>query len=192
MSIDPSVGALVCFTRLSQVLLTLLLLLTSLKVNGHLGFTSSSRSPKLYSAQSYRLLAEIAIISSRSVYAFLPLSWHNSFRADSVGPSRYVFWRCLMAIINPTLSTNYNAKSKYFAWIIFIWACLFLMFWLSEGELLATMEKNSRDFLYPDLTVFDREGKSEQEAFMKRSPTFPVSCVSFVSNVFPSNTAHYF
>ncbi|XP_037530179.1 spermatogenesis-associated protein 6 [Nematolebias whitei] len=42
-----------------------------------------------------------------------------------------------------------------------------------EGELLATMEKNSRDFLYPDLTVFDREGKAEQEAFMNRSSTFP-------------------
>lgn len=67
----------------------------------------------------------------------------------------------------------------------------FFMLWLSEGELLATMEKNSRDFLYPDLTVFDREGKAEQEAFMKRSSTFPVSCLSVVSNRFPANTARY-
>ncbi|XP_013869677.1 spermatogenesis-associated protein 6 [Austrofundulus limnaeus] len=42
-----------------------------------------------------------------------------------------------------------------------------------EGEILATMEKNSRDFLYPDPTMFDRGRDAEREILMKRSPTFP-------------------
>lgn len=84
-----------------------------------------------------------------------------------------------------------NILHGFFFFFFLSGRVLFLMLWLSEGELLAMMEKNSRDFLYPNLTVFDREGKAEQEAFMKRSSTFPVSCLSFVSNRFPANTARY-
>ncbi|XP_036969940.1 spermatogenesis-associated protein 6 [Acanthopagrus latus] len=42
-----------------------------------------------------------------------------------------------------------------------------------EGEVLATMEENSRDFLYPGLRLSSREGAAEREILMKRSSSFP-------------------
>ncbi|XP_029001782.1 spermatogenesis-associated protein 6 isoform X2 [Betta splendens] len=42
-----------------------------------------------------------------------------------------------------------------------------------EGEILATMEENSRDCLYPGPRLGNREGAAEREALMKRSSSFP-------------------
>ncbi|XP_071343875.1 spermatogenesis-associated protein 6 isoform X2 [Trachinotus anak] len=42
-----------------------------------------------------------------------------------------------------------------------------------EGEILATMEENSRDFLYPGPRLSFREGVAEREILMKRSSSFP-------------------
>ncbi|XP_040896098.1 spermatogenesis-associated protein 6 [Toxotes jaculatrix] len=42
-----------------------------------------------------------------------------------------------------------------------------------EGEILATMEGSSRDFLYPGPRLSSREGAAEREILMKRSPSFP-------------------
>ncbi|GLD62282.1 spermatogenesis-associated protein 6 isoform X1 [Lates japonicus] len=42
-----------------------------------------------------------------------------------------------------------------------------------EGEVLATMEESSRDFLYPGPRVSSREGAAEREILMKRSSCFP-------------------
>lgn len=42
-----------------------------------------------------------------------------------------------------------------------------------EGEILATMEENSRDFLYPGPRLSSREGTAEREILMKRSFSFP-------------------
>ncbi|KAF7663675.1 hypothetical protein LDENG_00204240, partial [Lucifuga dentata] len=41
-----------------------------------------------------------------------------------------------------------------------------------EGEILATMEESTRDFLYPDLRLSSHQGASEREILMKRSPSF--------------------
>uniref|UniRef100_A0A8D0CSP7 Spermatogenesis associated 6 n=1 Tax=Sander lucioperca TaxID=283035 RepID=A0A8D0CSP7_SANLU len=42
-----------------------------------------------------------------------------------------------------------------------------------EGEVLATMEEGSRDFLYPGPRLSSREGAAEREILMKRSSSFP-------------------
>ncbi|XP_067368306.1 spermatogenesis-associated protein 6 [Channa argus] len=42
-----------------------------------------------------------------------------------------------------------------------------------EGEILASMEENSRDFLYPSPTMSSREGAPKRELLMKRSSSFP-------------------
>ncbi|XP_028260029.1 spermatogenesis-associated protein 6 isoform X2 [Parambassis ranga] len=42
-----------------------------------------------------------------------------------------------------------------------------------EGEILATMEESSRDFLYPHPTLRSREGAAERDILMKRSSSFP-------------------
>ncbi|TDH08526.1 hypothetical protein EPR50_G00098590 [Perca flavescens] len=42
-----------------------------------------------------------------------------------------------------------------------------------EGEVLATMEESSRDFLYPGPRLSSREGAAEREILMKRSSSFP-------------------
>ncbi|XP_029356735.1 spermatogenesis-associated protein 6 isoform X2 [Echeneis naucrates] len=42
-----------------------------------------------------------------------------------------------------------------------------------EGEILATMQENSRDFLYPGPRLSSREGTAEREILLKRSPSFP-------------------
>ncbi|XP_070688929.1 spermatogenesis-associated protein 6 [Pempheris klunzingeri] len=42
-----------------------------------------------------------------------------------------------------------------------------------EGEILATMEESSRDFLYPGPTLSSREGAAERDVLMKRSSSFP-------------------
>uniref|UniRef100_A0A1A8RW40 Spermatogenesis associated 6 n=1 Tax=Nothobranchius rachovii TaxID=451742 RepID=A0A1A8RW40_9TELE len=42
-----------------------------------------------------------------------------------------------------------------------------------DGEILATMEINSRDFLYPAPGRFTREDDAERQVVMKRSATFP-------------------
>ncbi|XP_023254323.1 spermatogenesis-associated protein 6 [Seriola lalandi dorsalis] len=42
-----------------------------------------------------------------------------------------------------------------------------------EGEVLATMEESSRDFLYPGPRQSFREGSAEREVLMKRSSSFP-------------------
>ncbi|KAM6939138.1 spermatogenesis-associated protein 6 [Lycodopsis pacificus] len=42
-----------------------------------------------------------------------------------------------------------------------------------EGEVLATMEDSSRDFLYPGPRLSSRERAAEREILMKRSPSFP-------------------
>ncbi|XP_068174848.1 spermatogenesis-associated protein 6 isoform X3 [Antennarius striatus] len=42
-----------------------------------------------------------------------------------------------------------------------------------DGEVLATMEENSRDFLYPGFRLSSREGATGREMLMKRSSTFP-------------------
>ncbi|XP_034385756.1 spermatogenesis-associated protein 6 isoform X2 [Cyclopterus lumpus] len=42
-----------------------------------------------------------------------------------------------------------------------------------EGEVLATMEDSSRDFLYPGPRLGSREGAVERDLLMKRSPSFP-------------------
>lgn len=46
--------------------------------------------------------------------------------------------------------------------------------WCLEGEILATMEENSREFLYGRLS--DGEGAEEREMLMKKSSSFPVGC----------------
>ncbi|XP_074523843.1 spermatogenesis-associated protein 6 isoform X2 [Halichoeres trimaculatus] len=46
-----------------------------------------------------------------------------------------------------------------------------------EGEILATMEESSRDFLYPEPGLISREGAAEREILMKRSSFFP-TCLS--------------
>ncbi|XP_037830178.1 spermatogenesis-associated protein 6 isoform X2 [Kryptolebias marmoratus] len=58
-----------------------------------------------------------------------------------------------------------------------------------EGEILATMKKNSRDFLYPDPSAFDRKGDAEQEILMKRSSTFP-TCLSPLRPSLTSSQQH--
>uniref|UniRef100_A0A8C9XLP4 Spermatogenesis associated 6 n=1 Tax=Sander lucioperca TaxID=283035 RepID=A0A8C9XLP4_SANLU len=50
-----------------------------------------------------------------------------------------------------------------------------------EGEVLATMEEGSRDFLYPGPRLSSREGAAEREILMKRSSSFPVPRCSSVS-----------
>ncbi|XP_041646580.1 spermatogenesis-associated protein 6 isoform X2 [Cheilinus undulatus] len=50
-----------------------------------------------------------------------------------------------------------------------------------EGEILATMEESSRDFLYPEPALNYREGAAEREMLMKRSSSFPVLCLSRLS-----------
>ncbi|XP_022593601.1 spermatogenesis-associated protein 6 isoform X2 [Seriola dumerili] len=47
-----------------------------------------------------------------------------------------------------------------------------------EGEVLATMEESSRDFLYPGPRQSFREGSAEREVLMKRSSSFPSCCLS--------------
>ncbi|XP_026160841.1 spermatogenesis-associated protein 6 isoform X2 [Mastacembelus armatus] len=42
-----------------------------------------------------------------------------------------------------------------------------------EGEILASMEESSRDFLYPGPRLSCREGASEREILLKRSSSFP-------------------
>ncbi|KAM9358352.1 spermatogenesis-associated protein 6 [Symphorus nematophorus] len=42
-----------------------------------------------------------------------------------------------------------------------------------EGEVLATVEESSRDFLYPGPRLSCREGASDREILMKRSSSFP-------------------
>ncbi|XP_045904865.1 spermatogenesis-associated protein 6 isoform X5 [Micropterus dolomieu] len=42
-----------------------------------------------------------------------------------------------------------------------------------EGEILATMEESSRDFLYPGPRLSSREGAAEREILLKRSSSFP-------------------
>ncbi|MED6242727.1 hypothetical protein ATANTOWER_008953, partial [Ataeniobius toweri] len=43
----------------------------------------------------------------------------------------------------------------------------------SEGEILATVEECSRDFLYPGPRLVAREEAAERDILMKRSSTFP-------------------
>ncbi|XP_044055089.1 spermatogenesis-associated protein 6 isoform X2 [Siniperca chuatsi] len=42
-----------------------------------------------------------------------------------------------------------------------------------EGEILATMEESSRDFLYPGPRLSSREGAAEREILLRRSSSFP-------------------
>ncbi|XP_018582334.2 spermatogenesis-associated protein 6 [Scleropages formosus] len=42
-----------------------------------------------------------------------------------------------------------------------------------EGEILATVEQNSRDFLYPDPTLSPRSSSHERKILMNRSSSFP-------------------
>ncbi|XP_051232333.1 spermatogenesis-associated protein 6 isoform X2 [Dicentrarchus labrax] len=42
-----------------------------------------------------------------------------------------------------------------------------------EGEILATMEESSRDFLYPGPRLSSREGAAEREILLKRASSFP-------------------
>ncbi|XP_034737955.1 spermatogenesis-associated protein 6 isoform X3 [Etheostoma cragini] len=42
-----------------------------------------------------------------------------------------------------------------------------------EGEVLASMEESSRDFLYPGPRLSSRKGAAEREVLMKRSSSFP-------------------
>ncbi|KAM6921121.1 spermatogenesis-associated protein 6 [Xenentodon cancila] len=42
-----------------------------------------------------------------------------------------------------------------------------------EGEILATMQECTKDFLYPGPRLSTREGSAEREVLMKRSPSFP-------------------
>ncbi|XP_060890790.1 spermatogenesis-associated protein 6 [Labrus mixtus] len=42
-----------------------------------------------------------------------------------------------------------------------------------EGEILATMEESTRDFLYPESALSSREGAAERDILMKRSSSFP-------------------
>ncbi|KAM3618970.1 uncharacterized protein V6R79_001152 [Siganus canaliculatus] len=46
-----------------------------------------------------------------------------------------------------------------------------------EGEILAAVEENSRDFLYPGPRLSSGGGAAEREILMKRSPSFPTSCL---------------
>ncbi len=58
--------------------------------------------------------------------------------------------------------------------------------WFSEGQILATMEESSRDFLYPGPRLSSREGSAAREILMKRSSSFPVGCfphVPFISSL---------
>lgn len=51
--------------------------------------------------------------------------------------------------------------------------CVCVCIWVIEGEVLATMEESSRDFLYPGPRWSSRV--AEREILMKRSSSFPVS-----------------
>ncbi|XP_071389608.1 spermatogenesis-associated protein 6 [Centroberyx affinis] len=45
-----------------------------------------------------------------------------------------------------------------------------------EGEILATVEESTRDFLYPGPRLSSRDGAPEREILMKRSSSFPGIC----------------
>ncbi|KPP72764.1 hypothetical protein Z043_108204 [Scleropages formosus] len=54
-----------------------------------------------------------------------------------------------------------------------------------EGEILATVEQNSRDFLYPDPTLSPRSSSHERKILMNRSSSFPVRLGFIVKGISP-------
>lgn len=63
---------------------------------------------------------------------------------------------------------------------VLVW-CLCMII---EGEILATMFQNSRDFLYPHQRLSFRGGAAEREMLMKRSSTFPVGYVPSIPFIY--------
>lgn len=47
----------------------------------------------------------------------------------------------------------------------------------TEGEILATFEENTRDFLYPSLSLIPQTPGSDREVLMKKSALFPVCII---------------
>lgn len=47
----------------------------------------------------------------------------------------------------------------------------------TEGEILATFEGNTRDFLYPSLSLIPQTPGSDREVLMKKSASFPVCII---------------
>lgn len=113
---------------------------------------------------------------AHSLFVFL-LSWLNMFWADSAGTSRYAFKGCYVGLIH----LNGCKVGNLFE---LDWVCVLV----SEDKVLATMKKNSRDFLYPRHRPKSSRGPAEREILMTRSSSFHVGHVP--SSSFSISRAH--